>query len=212
MAKETMYTPFTECLWAFLQVPKPAEGKFKSIFQITLVFDHKEHAEILKQLSDLNKAAKGPEKMGADGHPIKPHWQYVTDDCGERIKQVIPNKYQVRFKTNAEGTYSPDHIMTYDSQGQIINRDKNFVANGSIVCVSWSFGNYDGGVSLYLNGVQIKELIEWKGKTFEDLGFKKVEGYTSGDSVPAVDGYQEPGDDLGEQDGSPTEEEDDLPF
>ena len=204
MAKETMYTPFTECLYAFLQVPR-TDDKFgqKDRFEITLVFDHKDHADILRQLSELNKEAKGPAEMGGKGHPIKPHWKKVEDGT----KQVISNKYRVRFKTNADLV---DHIMTFDSQGKIVNRDKNFIANGSIVCVAWSFGFYEGGVSLYLNGVQIKTLIEWKGKTFEDLGFQKVQGYESGDSVPAVDGYNETTDDGEAQDGSPVE--DDPPF
>ena len=69
MAKETMYTPFCECRWAFLQQPKPAEGKFASKFQITLVLNPKEHAELLNQISALNNAAKGPPEKNTPGHP-----------------------------------------------------------------------------------------------------------------------------------------------
>ncbi len=202
MKKETMATPECECLYAFLQQPKIDQNpKFKDCFQITLVLDHKEHSALLKQIAQLNKDAKGPTTIDMPGHPIKNHFEYKE---GTKDKVIIPNKYRVRFKTNAEYT---DHIVTFDSQGKVLNRDKNFIANGSIVSVGWSFGNYDGGVSLYLDGVQIKELIEWKGKTFEDLGFQKTQGYESGDSVSQADEYVEPGDDIGEQDGVPVEDD-----
>ena len=113
MMKESMYTPFCKCKWAFLQVPKPAEGKFKSAFQITLVLDKTEHAELLRQLSDLNKAAKGPDKVNDPGHPIKGDWKWVGEGESKR-KEYIQDKFLVRFKTNAEFT---DHIVTFDSQG-----------------------------------------------------------------------------------------------
>ena len=210
MSKETFYTPFCECKWAFLQLPKPAEGKYRSTFQITLVLKKDEHAGLLNQIIALNKEGKGPKQINEAGHPIKANYKWVGEG-DERRKEYIQDEFLVRFKSYADTTYSPDHIMTYDSQGNVINRSKNFIANGSIVSVAWSFGYYDGGVSLYLEAVQIKHLIEWQGKDFEDLGFEKVEGYVSGDDVPKVDGFPEPTEeDLNGQDGSPVE--DDLPF
>jgi hypothetical protein len=222
MSKETMYTPFCECRWAFLQLPKPAQGKFRSAFEITLVLDKKEHAELLRQISSLNKDAGGPSQINEPKHPIKAYYEFdeVTNDSGERVKQkrFVDGKYLVRFKSFADTEHAPDHINTFDSQGNIINREKNFVANGSIVSVAWTFGTYensatDRGLSLYLDAVQIKELIEWKGKDFEDLGFEKVQGYVSGDKVETADGFPETTDDGEFQDGSPVEDEtSDLSF
>jgi len=214
MAHEPLYTPFCECRWAYLQQPKPASGKFRSVFEITLVLDKTEHAELLRQISALNKDAGGPDKVNEPKHPIKAYYEWVGEG-DKKKKNYIQDKYFVRFKSLADTENSPDHIVTFDSQGTPINRDKNFVANGSIVSVSWGFGAYensptDRGLSLYLNAVQIKSLIEWKGKDFEDLGFEKVQGYTSGDVVETADGFPETTDDGEGQDGSPVE--DDFPF
>jgi len=211
MSRETMYTPSCECRWAFLQLPKPPEGKFKSAFQITLVLDKTEHAELLRQISALNKDAGGPSGINMPKHPIKSDYEWIGEG-DDKKKNYLDGKYLVRFKTNAVGDYAPDHIMTYDSQGQVMNRDKNFIANGSVVSVAWSFGTYensstDKGLSLYLEAVQIKDLIEWQGKDFEDLGFQKVQGYTSGDQVEMVDGFPETSDDGEGQDGSPVEDD-----
>ena len=101
-------------------------------------------------------------------------------------------------------------------QGNDVWRENNYVANESIVRVQWSYEFYDmagnKGVSLYLEAVQVKELKEWMGKGFDDFDFDTGEGYTKGDDVEKIfEGETaEPGDDLGEQDGSPVE--DDLPF
>jgi len=206
MARETLYTPFCECKWAYLQLPKPASGQYREKFEITLVLDKDKHADLLRQISDLNKQAKGPANVNEPKHPIKADYVWIGEGDNKK-KQYIEGKYLVRFWS---GTDNTDHIVTYDSQGNVMNESKNFVANGSIVSVSWSFGNYDGGVSLYLNAVQIKELIRWQGKDFEDLGFQKVQGYVSGDKVETADGFPITTDDGEGQDGSPVE--DDLPF
>ena len=218
MAREPQYTPFCECMYAFLQLPKPAQGKFRSAFEITLVLEKDKHAELLRQISALNKDAGGPDEVNKPKHPIKAYYEWVGEG-DDRKKNYIKDKYFVRFKSFADLEHSPDHIVTFDSQGTPMNRDKNFVANGSVVSVMWDFGTYensptDRGVSLYLNAVQLKDLIEWKGKDFEDLGFNKIsDGYVSGDKVETADGFPETTDDGEEQDGSPVEDDDgDLPF
>ena len=215
MAKEIFYTPVAPCMWAFLQEPKiDPDGEYEDAYQISLVLGHDTHAELLKQISELHKAAGGTAKTGEKGHPIKPHKTKNEDGTYTEV----PNFYEVRFKTKAE--YAPLGITTLDSSKNVIFREKNFVANGSIVKVAWAFGNYNNkgnkGVALYLNAVQIKELIEWTGSF--DVANSKFEvdenGYKSGDTVEQADGGfpDEPGTDLGEQDGSPVEDDDGLPF
>ena len=213
MAKEIMYTPFAPCMWAFLQEPKiDKDGEYDDAYQINIVLGHDTHADLLKQIGLLHKAAGGKVIVGEKGHPIKHH--KTKNEDGTYTK--VPNMYEVRFKTKAE--YAPLGITTLDSSKKVIFRDKNFVANGSVVSVAWSFSNYNNkgnkGVSLFLNAVQIKELIEWTGSfDVESSKFETNEdGYKSGDTVEQADpGFpDEPGSDLGEQDGSPVE--DDLPF
>ena len=201
MAKERFTTPFTECLYPFLQQPKVSrEGDYEDVFQISLVLGN-EHKDLLNQISSLYKASGGKAKIGEKGHPIK----YHTDEEGN----TVPDKFRVTFKTKAEYC---DHISTFDAKGHRINREENFVANGSIVRVNWSFANYNTagnkGVSLFLNGVQIKELVEWKGFSADSLGFDSVEGYDEYDKPFPVS--EEPG---GEVDQKMTEiDSDDLPF
>ena len=216
MAKETFYTPEAPCMWAFLQEPKvDPDGEYEDAYQISLVLGKDTHAELLHQISELHKAAGGTAKPGDKGHPIKAHKTKNEDGT----YTVVPNFYEVRFKTKAE--YAPLGITTLDSSKNVIFRDKNFVANGSVVSVAWTFSNYDNkgnkGVALFLNAVQIKDLIEWTGGfDVENSKFEVNEdGYKSGDTVEQADpGFpDEPGSDLGEQDPGPISEDgSDLPF
>lgn len=184
MPKEKFVTPAAPCMWACLQQPNVSKNEtIKPAFQIVLIMDanNKAHHELLEHIRNLHQEAVGVKDKDAakkKGHyPIKPH---VVDD------EVQPDKYEIRFKTQADlGQYGVDSIPTFDAHGQKIYNEKNFIANGSRVRVSWSYGFYDQagnkGVSLYLNGVQVIELIEWAGHTAEGLGFSKQEGYVSED-------------------------------
>ena len=132
--KVNVPTPFTECLWAFLQQPQIAtDSKFRDTFKITLLLagNEKDQGEILKQISILHKEAGGTQKTGEKGHPVKFHATKEVD--GDNIKWVqIPNVYQVTFKSLSSGR---DHIPTYDMQNKDIWKENNYVANNSIVRV-----------------------------------------------------------------------------
>jgi len=215
MAKEIMYTPFAPCMWAFLQEPKvDPDGDYPDAYQISIVLGHDTHADLLKQIGALHKAAGGTVIVGEKGHPIKHHKTKNEDGTYSKV----PNMYEVRFKTKAE--YAPLGITTLDMAKNVIFREKNFVANGSVVSVAWSFSNYNNkgnkGVSLFLNAVQIKKLIEWTGGfDVESSEFETDEdGYKSGDAVEQADpGFPETTDDGEGQDGIPVEDDSDgLPF
>ena len=167
---ERFVTPKAKCLWANLQEPNVSTDEtIADAFQITLVLG-KEHKELLDQIAALHKDAGGIQEIGAKGHPIKFHY--------DEEKQKIPGWYEVRFKSLAQYV---DHIPTFDAKGAKILREKNFVANESVVHVSWSFKYYNTagnkGVSLFLLGVQVIELIEWQGYSSDELGFTAEEGY-----------------------------------
>jgi hypothetical protein len=176
MPAEKFVTPIAECMYACLQQPNVSkDGQYESAFQIVLVLDstNKAHHELLEHVRNLHCEGvkeKDKGKAKSKGHyPIRPH----EDEAGN----IIPDKYRVRFKTREDFA---DQIATFDAKGNRIFRDKNFIANGSRVRVSWSYKFYtqgSGGVSLFLNGVQVIELIEWQGHTADMLGFKEEEGY-----------------------------------
>ena len=167
---ERFVTPKAKCLWANLQEPNVSTDEtIADAFQITLVLG-KEHKELLDQIAALHKDAGGTQEIGDRGHPIKFHY--------DEEKQKIPGWYEVRFKSLAQYV---DHIPTFDAKGAKILREKNFVANESVVRVSWSFKYYNTagnkGVSLFLLGVQVIELIEWQGYSSDELGFVEEKGY-----------------------------------
>ena len=215
--RERFLTPFRKCMYPFLQKPQISDG-YKDTFKIVLKLDgqDKEDAALLKQISELHKKAGGKQKVGEKGHPVKYEVEIVKDDDEEKVI-AVPNSYLVTFKRYADYC---DHIPTYDTQNNELWRENNFVANDSVVRVAWSYSFYNTGgnkgVFLSLDGVQIKELKEWMGRSAEDLGFEVTEGYVKNDDVEKVfddnDGIpDEPTDDFDEQDGSPVED-DDLPF
>jgi len=202
---ERFTTPFVECLYPFLQKPKvDRNGEYEDSFEITLVFGNKvkEHKDLLNQIAKLQKEGGGAQEIGENKHPIK----LPKDSNGK----IIPDTFHVRFKSKAEYC---DHIPTFDAQGNKILREKNFVANGSVVRVNWTYGFYNqggGGVSLFLNGVQIKELVEWEGYNAADMGFDETDGYEEYEK-PETDGMTEPPTEPNEND-EPKNDDDDLPF
>ena len=55
-------TPFVECMYPFLQVPKvDRNGEYEDSFEITLVFGNKnqEHKDLLNHVVKLKKASGG---------------------------------------------------------------------------------------------------------------------------------------------------------
>jgi len=198
---ERFTTPFVKCLYPYLQQPKVnSNGDFPDAFEITLVFG-KDDKKILTQIANLHKEGGGKQKVGAPKHPIKFH----TDSDGN----VSKDEFRVRFRTKAEFC---DHVPTFDAQGNKILRDKNFVGYNSIVRVNWTYKFYKqggGGVSLFLNGVQIKELIERENYSAADMGFDETEGYGEYEK-PETNGMTEPPPEPNEN-GDP-QDDDDLPF
>jgi len=208
MALERLNTPPAECLWAQLQEPSHDEtGEYEDNFEITLVLDtaNKDHKEFLNLIGKLHREAGGTANPNEKGHPVKNHYvkEEVTNDLGEKIMQ----KVYVEGKT------------CFDSGGQVIFGKKgNFIANGSLVIVGFSHRPYDvkgnKGVSMYLNYVVVRQLIEWTGEIdFDKTGVPKTDEYRVGDIVDTaspVDDNDIADEDVGKQDGSPVE--DDLLF
>ena len=199
---ERFTTPVAPCLYPFLQKPKvDPNGEYPSIYQITLVLDkaNKEHGELLQHISNLHKESKGSE----DKKPIKKH----TDAEGKET-----GLYTIRFKCKAE--FLP-WVPTYDAQGTPDHRPENYVANDSKVRVNWSYGFYKqggGGVSLYLNGVQIIDLIEWKGLSAEAMGFDKVDGYVKDTTPKEFESTAESNINAPSQTAEPSDTDEDVPF
>jgi len=187
--KETFTTPKCVVEWAHLQEPQPAQGKFKESYKITAVLDasNEEHKKLLGKIKELGLHKNNKLKTGESKFPIK----YHVDEEGEKS-----GLFAVSFKT----AYGP--VKTFDAGANLMLKEKNFVANGSECKISWGFDFYDEGVSLYLNAVQIINLIEWQGGTADDFGFgveeAAPEDFKDKEPTPqqAEPGEQEEEDDL----------------
>ncbi|MCP4393118.1 MAG: hypothetical protein GY804_02460 [Alphaproteobacteria bacterium] len=181
MSKETFTTPKCVVEWAHLQQPQAAQGKFKETYKITVVLDAKDeaHKALLSQIKKLGLEKNKGLKTGDKGYPIK----YHVDEDDNRT-----GLFTVTFKSQYGA------IKTFDAQANIILRDQNFIANGSVCKVSWSYGFYEDGVSMYLMAVQVIDLIEWQGGSAEDYGFGEEEGHveSADDIKDAFDGDPQP--------------------
>ena len=172
MTKEAirMVTPTATCQWAHIVKPDTQfdpEGKFK----IELIFEisNATHLTFLKQLRDIhdkNKDAMRSQKKPCEKEP----WiQYTDTETQKKDK----DKYVVRFKSSY-------HPFLADARGNKWPKD-TLVGNGSKVKVAFSPNAYstgsNSGTNLYLNGVQIIDLVPYKEASFEDLGFQQEEGF-----------------------------------
>jgi len=176
--KETKLSPLGEAKWAHIHEPKPPyQGKGDPKFEIDVVFEKGgEWDAIGKEVATISKE-NGFEQM-----PIKKE----KDKEGE-----YTGRFFIRFKTGEQ--YPP---KVFDKFGQIIGPE-TLVGNGSTVRVAYTMAEYSafgGGITFYLQAVQVDDLVEYKGNSATDFGFPVEEG-----SNPFLDSKQEP-------------DQDDVPF
>ena len=183
---ERLTTPKAECHYAYLFVPST---KFDSdgIYSINLVFDpqNAEHKDFLATLKELHAKTEGSNIP----------WKEEKDiETGQPTGRFI-----VKFKSKFS-------VGVFDALNQPLNYDKNIVGSGSLVRVSFKHQPYSqngGGLSLFLNAVQVIDLNRYEGGTAEDYGFEKDEtGYNEFRDLPETTETKNAGDDGSE----------DLPF
>ena len=206
---ERITTPLVECLWACVTKPakkygtqgaKPEDQEYK----ITTLLDpnKSEHNEFLKKLKALWQQC-GIEMKCPGGkprnRPFKEH-KRKEDDSETGL-------YEVTFKT---GVRFP--VRVFDAKGNKVTGDLN-IGNGSSVKVAGSYTFYGpdksgGGVKLYLNAVQVVDLVEWSGGEAGDYGFAAEEGFNV--EAPFEEAFAAP-EDTGNG-GIPVDDSSDIPF
>ena len=207
---ERKITPIGEAKWAHVHVAKEAfkdksgreQGEPK--FQIDVVFskDDLEWQAWAKELMAMVKAIL--QQMDKRTGQVIPHQVPIKRELDQNDKPT--GNFYVTFKTGAK--FKPG---VFNKFGQPIP-ETQLIGNGSKVRVNYSPSPYEGfggGVALYLNAVQVVELVEYKAQTADGYGFKS-EAAPAGD--PFADaGQQEPGDDGGGG-YAPMLDEDGIPF
>jgi hypothetical protein len=158
--KEIFTTPKASCRFPFLTI---ADTKFNpdGIYRIEMIFDPKveEHKKFLEHCKNLYTQSKGKNL---------PYKKEVDLETKEET-----GKWVVKFTSN----FRP---KVFDAKGYHMDDDV-LVGNGSVVKVSYGYTFYEGmngGVKLYLQAVQVLELVEWNGGSFDDFGFQAEQGYS----------------------------------
>ena len=205
MAKKERYvSPKGEALWAKLDTP---DYTFKDDgeLSIDLVVDEdtaeamrEKHSDLLKeQIAEVKKEKKSKKiKLAAnEGMSIKPQENEEGEETG---------KYVIKFSTvgtTRDGTEKT--VPVFDAKGNKLDTALK-VGNGSTVKVCYSPSAYysaalGAGVKLYLNAVQVLDLVEFSGGSAESYGFEEEEGFEaaaeSDDFGETAEGEEEDNDD-----------------
>ncbi len=154
--KEKHVTPVGIAKWAHLNTPKPAfAGDKGAKYQIDVLFDPndaewKEWGAKIKQMLADTKGKNSPFKQEKDQEDNPTGKWFVTFKTSEQFKPGLFDKY---------GKQISETVL---------------IGNGSKVRVNYNPREYEGfggGLALYLNAVQVLELVEYTGRSADAYGF-----------------------------------------
>ena len=179
---EKLITPMCSCQWAKVHEPDREYKKYS--IDLLLEPETDSHKEFLAMLKEEAEKAKG-----------SPPYKKAVDKDGNET-----GKYRVKFRSN----YPPSVV---DAENTPVPPSIN-IGNGSMVKVAYALKPYEvsgkKGITLYLNGVQVLDLVEFKG--------------SSGFEVDTEAPYHAPKDDLFDESnqvktvGEEKDDSDNLPF
>jgi len=179
--KKRMLTPVGFAKWAHVHTPQQpftdAKGRTKGDpkYQIDVCFSIEDPAW-RAWASDLKAAVIAvPVQMDPNTDTPMPKQMPIKRELDKDDKPT--GRYVVSFKT---GEKFPPGV--FDRFGRVIPKD-TLVGNESRVRVAYlpsEYTAFGGGVALYLNAVQVIELVEYKSQTAAGYGFEV-------ESAPAAD-------------------------
>ena len=170
--KEKLLTPVGNAKWAHVFKPEEAfSKKEKPKFKIDVCFDEAN--------PDWKPFCANIRAM-VDALPAS-----IDEDTGKPAKRKYPMKREmdkddkptgrwfIQFKSGEQ--YPP---KVFDKFNQPMDGSK-LIGNESkvrISCIAQSYEGFGGGITLYMNAVQVIELVEYKGSTAESYGFTAEAG------------------------------------
>ena len=197
--KQLYLTPMASAMYPFLTKPSTQFDK-EGVYKITLLFDpsQREHKAFLTCLRGHLEEGQKALSEKVKNLPWRKHLR--------REDKSDTGLYEVSFKSG----YAP---RIFDAAGNKVTGDLN-VGNESIVKVAYKFAPYKGfggGIAMYLQAVQVIELVEWSGGEASDYGFAQESGDfnvekrfaegAAGDDSPVTDEQVQVG--LGDGDSIP---------
>ena len=194
-------TPIGEVRFSYLDKPRPAyDDKGKPKFEITLRFkqDDPDWKKFCTEITGMVKAIG--ERAG---NPI--HWETEKDENDKKVKTGF---LAIRFATGEQ--FKP---AVFDAYGRPLPEGVR-VGNGSMARVNCNPAPYEGfggGITMYLNAVQITELIPYGASSDPSVYNFEVKAPPPPDGMSASesDGSGEPPENMGPADES---DDDQLPF
>ena len=163
-------TPKAPCVWSHLIEPdKRFSKKEDGSYDIELLFNPSitEHGAFLTELKSIwqqCKIALNANGKECKNYPWKKYIDYETkSETGE---------YSVKFSSG----YKPFIVDSSGNQWP----DKKLIGNGSKlkVCFLWTpYEGFGGGVTKYLQAVQVIDYIPRHGASMDDFGFTEEDGY-----------------------------------
>jgi len=188
MATKNRISPKAPSIYNFLNKPK-TKYKKEGTYDSTLIFDGGH--PFIQELRDEAKASHEEHMKGLKPAERKTCYYVdpvstVKDEEGNETGQV-----SVHFKSNAQFTKKTGEIIqiqmkVYDAKKNLLKSVPN-IGNGSVLKIAFNTKPYamagedrrtkekftDCGISIFMNAVQIIDLIEYGG----DPGFGEEDGY-----------------------------------
>lgn len=164
--KERLVTPVGEAKWAHVHVPKqPFEAKGEAKYQIDVCFD-KDSPEWAKWATALMERLRAIPTQTDRAGRVMEHQPPIKQELDSDDKPT--GRFYTTFKTGEK--FKP---AVFDKFGQPVP-ETSLVGNGSKVRVNYTpseYKGFGGGIALYLNAVQVLELVEFKPQTASAFGF-----------------------------------------
>lgn len=215
--KQNPVTPVAPCLYPFLKKPD-TRWKKEGEYKVSLVFDQDD--EFIAKVEKKAKkefALKKKSMKPADAKIVEfvsPVKQEVDADDKETGNVILGFKSFAQFTDKKTDETVKINMKVFDAQGKKIENIPN-IGNGSKLAIAFNAtgsvikdrkGNIDFYLSLWMNAVQLVELVEYN-PDGSSYGFGKEEGgYGTGEEEDA------PFDEGPDLDGDAGDNDDDSDF
>lgn len=178
-------SPRGEALYPYLKAPEVYEGEEVG-YTIQVKFSKEDTDKILAILEEELESAKNSSEFKGKRWSKEPRMGFREDQNGDIVFKF---KTKATIKTKA-GDVVKRTVPVFDAKGKPVDVT---IGNGSVVRVAFQIVPYwksstNNGLSLYLDAVQIIELVEYKGGgNAAAYGFGEEEGFVGGEETPFDD-------------------------